>query len=111
LLALSVSFLYRVSTITAGQSSTLTVSASSGATNGAATFTVTGTGSIATHTATATVTVSGGSGTGCPAGEHPGVGGICVPDGCSSTGLGAGVAWMGALAVGALALLRRRRAA
>jgi MYXO-CTERM domain-containing protein len=95
-------------TVSAGQSSTLTLSASSSSTNGSTTFTITGSGSNSTTNASASVTISGGSGGGgCPSGWHE-VGGVCVPGGCTSTGSGS--LWAAAFALGAFALLRRRKA-
>jgi subtilase family serine protease len=52
--------------VTAGGSSTLTVSTTSSATAGTFTVTITGTGSAATHTTTVSLTVTGGTGGGGP---------------------------------------------
>ncbi len=95
--------------VAAGGSSTMTLTASSSATNGSADFQVVGTGPASSSTGPATVVVSGGSGGsgGCPSGEVD-IGGVCIPGGCSTTG--AGLAWPAALlALGAFAALRRRR--
>jgi MYXO-CTERM domain-containing protein len=95
-----------------GQSTTLTVSASSSATNGDNYLTITGSAGGASRTAKAEANVSGGQagggggGGGCPAGTIDLGGGICLPIGCNSTS--GGVTWLGAFAVGAFMLWRRR---
>jgi MYXO-CTERM domain-containing protein len=95
--------------IKAGESSTLTLTAEAGAgsNDGTFDFFISGVGSVVGRHATSSVTVTGGlEPTGCPAGQHLGSNGVCVPDGCSSTG--ASASWLAALALGGLALLRRR---
>ena len=97
--------------LTPGQSATVTISASSSATNGEDYFTIHGTAGSLSRQAKGTATVSGGAAGGggggnCPPGTTD-IGGVCVPTGCSSTGSGFG--WMGAFAVGAFLLWRRRQ--
>ena len=102
-------------TLSVGQSATLTVSASTSAANGVNVFTLHGTASGITNQAKGTATVSGGSAGGgggpgtCPTGTIN-VGGVCVPlpgggGGCSSTGS----SWLAIAGLGALLLARRRR--
>ena len=98
--------------ISPGASATLTVSVTSSATNGDNYFTVHGTAGSTQRTAKGEANVSGGQAGGggggnCPPGTID-LGGICIPTGCSSTGGGA--AWIGAFAVGAFLLWRRRSA-
>jgi len=97
--------------ISPGQSATLTVSVTSSATNGDNYFTVHGTAGSTQRTAKGEANVSGGQSGGggggnCPPGTID-LGGICIPVGCSSSG--AGFAWIGAFAVGAVSMLLRRR--
>jgi uncharacterized protein (TIGR03382 family) len=99
------------SSVSPGQSTTMTVSVASSATNGDNYFAIHGSAGGAQRTAKAEANVSGGQAGGggggnCPPGTTD-IGGICVPTGCSSTG--AGFAWMGAFAAGAVLLWRRRR--
>ena len=99
------------STLTPGQSTTMTVSVSSSATNGDNYFTIHGNAGGTQRTAKAEANVSGGQAGGggggnCPPGTID-LGGVCIPTGCSSTG--GGVAWIGAFAAGAMLLLSRRR--
>jgi MYXO-CTERM domain-containing protein len=102
---------FATSSLAPGQSTTLTVSASSSATNGDNYFAIHASSGGTQRTAKAEANVSGGSAGGgggggnCPPGTTD-IGGVCVPTGCSSTG--GGVAWLGAFAVGAFLLLRRR---
>ncbi len=102
-------------TIAIGDTATLTVSATSAATNAANVFTIHGTASGITNQAKGTATVSGGStgggggGGNCPAGTVD-VGGICVPipgggGGCSTTG----GSWIALLGLGAVLFARRSR--
>jgi uncharacterized protein (TIGR03382 family) len=104
---------FATSQLSPGQSTTLTVSVASSATNGDNYFTIHGTAGSTQRTAKAEANVSGGQAGGgggggnCPPGTTD-IGGICIPTGCSSTG--GGFAWMGAFAVGAFLLARRRRA-
>jgi MYXO-CTERM domain-containing protein len=98
------------SALSPGQSTRLTVSATTSATNGDNYFTIHATAGSTQRTAKAEANISGGStggggGGNCPPGTID-IGGVCVPTGCSSTG--GGVAWLGAFAVGAFLLLRRR---
>jgi hypothetical protein len=98
------------SSISPGQSTTLTVSATSSATNGDNYFTIHGSAGSTQRTAKAEANISGGSAGGggggnCPPGTTD-IGGVCVPTGCSSTG--GGVAWLGAFALGAFLMARRR---
>jgi MYXO-CTERM domain-containing protein len=98
------------SAVSPGQSTTLTVSASSSATNGDNYFTIHGTAGGTQRTAKAEANISGGQtggggGGSCPPGTTD-IGGVCVPTGCGSAG--GGPAWLGALAVGAFLLWRRR---
>ena len=99
--------------ISPGQTATLTISVDSSAANGEDYFTIHGNAGSLTRQAKGTATVSGGSAGGggggggnCPPGTTD-IGGICIPTGCSSTGSGFG--WVAAFGVGALLLLRRRR--
>jgi uncharacterized protein (TIGR03382 family) len=93
-----------------GQSTTLTVSASSSAANGDNYFAIHGTAGSTRRTAKAEANVSGGQSGGggghCPPGTID-LGGLCLPAGCSSAGGGA--AWIGAFAASAFLLRRRRR--
>ncbi len=100
--------------ISIGDTATLTVSATTAAANGAAVFSIHGTASGITNRAKGTATVSGG-GTGgggpgtCPAGTIN-VGGVCVPipaggGGCSTTGS----SWLALLGLGAVLFARRSR--
>jgi len=104
---------FNPATISAGQTSTLTVSVDSSAANGEDYFTVSGSAGGVSREAKGTATVTGGSGSGggggggCPPGTIDLGNGICIPTGCSSSGNG--FAWLGAFAVGAFMLLRRRR--
>ena len=95
--------------VTAGQSSTLTLSAATSAAVASASFTVTGTAGSTSHAAGGTVSVtkagSGGGGT-CPSGTTS-VGGVCVPTGCATSSGSAG--WLAAMAAAMLALVVRRR--
>ena len=102
---------FAASQLSPGQSTTLTVSVSSSATNGDTYFTIHGTAGSTQRTAKAETNVSGGSSGGggggnCPPGSID-IGGICLPVGCSSSG--AGFAWIGAFAAGAAMMLLRRR--
>ncbi len=104
---------FATSSLSPGQSTTLTVSASSSATNGDNYFAIHGSAGSNQRTAKAEANVSGGSAGGgggggnCPPGSID-LGGVCIPSvGCSSTS--GGVAWLGAFAVGAFLLLKRRR--
>jgi hypothetical protein len=86
------------------------VSATSSATNGDNYFAIHGTAGSTQRTAKAEANISGGTAGGggggnCPPGTTN-IGGVCVPTGCSSNG--GGVAWLGAFAMGAFMLLRRR---
>lgn len=99
------------STLLPGQSTTLTVSATSSAVNGDNYFSISATAGGPQRTAKAEANVSGGTtggggGGNCPPGTTN-IGGVCVPTGgCSSTG--GGMAWLGVFAMGALWLARRR---
>jgi MYXO-CTERM domain-containing protein len=96
-----------------GGTSTLTVSVDSSAANGEDYFSFSGTAGGVQRFAKGTATVSGGSGTGggggggCPPGTIDLGNGICLPTGCSSSS--SGFAWVGAFAVGAFLLWRRRQ--
>jgi LPXTG-motif cell wall-anchored protein len=96
--------------ISPGQSATLTVSATSSATNGDQYFTIHGSAGSTQRQSKAVATISGGSGGGggggnCPPGTTD-IGGICIPTGCESTSNGP--AWIGLLGVGAALFLVRR---
>ena len=109
-MAAGLSGTFAAAQLSPGQSTTLTVSATSSATNGDNYFTIHGTAGSTQRTAKAEANVSGGQAGGggggnCPPGTTN-IGGVCVPTGCSSNGGGA--AWLGAFAAGA-SLLRRRR--
>lgn len=98
-------------TVSPGQSATLTVSVDSSASNGEDYFSISGAAGSTTRYAKGEANVSGGTASGgggggnCPPGTTN-IGGVCVPTGCSSSG--GGVTWIGAFAVGAFLLLRRR---
>ena len=104
--------------ISPGQSSTMTLSVTTAATNGADVFDITGSAGGVSRHGKSQATVSGGTGSGgtgggggggggCPAGTIDLGGGICLPVGCNSTGVGS--AWFAALGLGALFMLRKRR--
>ena len=109
-MAAGLSGTFAASHLSPGQSTTLTVSATSSATNGDNYFAIHGTAGSTQRVAKAVASISGGQASGggggnCPPGTTD-IGGVCVPTGCSSNGGGA--AWLGAFAAGAF-LLRRRR--
>jgi len=100
------------STISAGQTATLTVSVDSSAANGEDYFSFHGNAGSVSRAAKGTATVSGGNGGGgggggCPPGTIDLGGGICLPTGCSTSSNG--LAWAGAAFVGLMLALRRRR--
>jgi MYXO-CTERM domain-containing protein len=103
--------------VTAGQSTTIVVSATTAAPNGSVLFSVratqsSGAGAGLARDASAEVLVSGGTDvvrgnpSNCPLGELD-LFGICIPLGCSSSGAPAG--WLAAIALSLLGLTRRRR--
>jgi uncharacterized protein (TIGR03382 family) len=103
--------------LTAGQSTTLVVSATTAAPNGSLLFSVratqsSGGGPSLSRDASAEVLVSGGTDvvkgnpSNCPLGELD-LFGICVPLGCSSSG--APASWLAAISLSLLGLSRRRR--
>ena len=103
------------STISPGQTATLTVSVDSSAANGEDYFSFHGNAGSTSRAAKGTATVTGGSGSGggggggCPPGTIDLGNGVCVPTGCSSNG--SGFAVLGAFAFGAAMMLWRRRRA
>ena len=104
---------FATSQLSPGQSTTLTVTATSSATNGDNYFAIHGSAGGTQRTSKAEANVSGGQAGGggggnCPPGTID-LGGICIPTGCSSTG--GGVAWLGAFAAGLAVLALRRRKA
>ena len=110
-MAAGLSGTFATSQLSPGQSTTLTVSAATSATNGDNYFAIHGTAGSTQRTAKAEANISGGQAGGgggggnCPPGTTD-IGGVCVPTGCSSNGGGA--AWLGAFAAGAFLLQRRR---
>ncbi|MGZ6143785.1 MAG: COG1470 family protein, partial [Myxococcales bacterium] len=108
-----ISATFSPSSISPGQSATVTVSVTSSATNGDNYWAITGSAGSAQRTAKGHANVSGGQAGGggggnCPPGTID-LGGVCIPTGCSSSG--AGFAWIGAFAAGAFLLLSRKRRA
>lgn len=96
------------STITSGQSATVTITTSGSSINGAHSFSIVATGSNTAHTADVDVEIAGGdSNHGCPAGDSR-VLGLCVPFSCDQTGA-SGTAWSLVLACVVLAMSERRR--
>jgi pseudomonalisin len=96
--------------LTAGQSASLNVSATTDASNGSVTFSVHAVGTNLSRDAEAVVVISGGSNDGpvgpsCPLGDLD-LFGICIPLGCSSTG--APTAWLAVLCFALIGLGRRK---